>query len=382
MSKTGVEKDQSTLFRTIPCISCGTPADQHRIILRTRAVHEGSFKGAPLTVAGCPNCGLIFLQPQPTPEALGHFYQHEYYAGKAVPEPQKAVLQEKSVKEPLYSWLIAQLPVKVTGWSILDIGSGYGGWLKCFDQSNRLAAIEQSQQAVKIATEVFGIQVYPVDFMDNHLEGQQFDLLTGLAIIEHFTDPLAALVEMNRLLKKGGYLYLQTPDVHGSVFRRGVEYNFKVVHTFYYSFATLSDLMRRSGFEIIASRRRLPFVENTSLRHPEKFLVGELDIVARKQGDRTLEDARTRPPSGESIDSVLASINAARRRDRVYIWFAALRANRAFNNCLKLLFKMAVKSGFVSRQLPNDKQPGPLNYSMQTGQSILNAKDTKADSAN
>ena len=94
----------------------------------------------------------------------------------------------------------------------MDIGCGYGVWLRNFGDSNRLLGIEQSVQAAKIANERFGIEVHQIDFMQNDLPESSFNLVSGLAMIEHFVDPLAALVEMNRVLRADGYLYRSGPQ--------------------------------------------------------------------------------------------------------------------------------------------------------------------------
>lgn len=317
-------------FQHISCINCATTADKHHVLVQTEVIHEGHLKGAPLTVVVCPKCGLVFLNPQPTREALGRFYEHEYHGGPvALPAKERLITRRMWQRDFFYSWLVnALLPEEVTSWNVLDIGSGYGVWLQWFDKSCRLVGVELSWQAANIASKLFGITVYQIDFMENRFQDEQFDLVTGLAVIEHFPDPLAALVEMNRVLKRGGYLYLQTPDLHGLVLRQGVEKYFKLVHTFYFSLATLSSLLQKAGFEVFAFRQRPALLETSSLWHPGNYWSGELDILARKRHERTLEDAQSHPYSGDDVSSVLSSLQAALKRDKLYIWLGASRSNR------------------------------------------------------
>ncbi len=359
------------LFRTVDCMGCGSPVEQHQKIIQATAIHKGQFQGMPLTAVCCRSCGLVFLQPQPEPEDLGNFYEHEYYAGKAV-SPQAIMERETRAKQVLHTWLIEHMPDKVIDLDILDIGSGFGVWLQMFDQSNRLFGIEQSQQATEIARG-FGIHVHQVDFMDNQLNSRQFGLVTGLAVIEHFIDPLAALIEMNRVLEYGGYLYLQTPDLHGLMFTIGVDYQFKVVHTFYFTLTTLSELLRRAGFHIIESRCRPPLVESATIWHPHNALAGELDILAQKQHEVTLEDARSQKPLYvEKPDTIMASIQTALKRDRHYLWLAEWRKNPVFNRGYGVLRKLA------TRILPHpvlSKQLGQLT--LDDYQQYRDGKDSK-----
>jgi len=246
-------------------------------------------------------------------ESIRQFYSSEYYDDTESAITLKALISQKAwLENSLYFWLVSQLS-GITGSSILDIGSGYGLWLHLFDKSNHLVGIELSRQAANIARDFFGLTVYQTDFMKNEFKNAEFDLVTCLAVIEHFPNPLIALAEVNRILKRGGHLYLYTPDLHALVLRNGIESYFKLVHLFYFSFSTLSSLLRKSGFEVIAYRQ-----------HPaiaEKRQVGTLEILARKEEGRNLEEAQIRPSSCSELSSVLSNVELAFKRDRLYIWF-------------------------------------------------------------
>lgn len=331
-------------YQVISCANCASLPNTHQTFIETRVTHYGHMQGDPLTVVVCPVCGLVFLNPQPTPAALKQFYSGEYYAKAAPVRSAAALTAEKAwQREFLFTWLLDHLPEPVQGWNILDIGAGYGTWLSWFDPSNRVAGIENSRQACEVARSVFQLEMVESDFLSNGLGGDTYDLLSGLAIIEHFNDPLHALVEMNRLLKPGRYLYLQTPDVHGMVLRQGIARYFKVVHTFYYSLETLTSLLGKAGFEVIASRRRLPLIRTSSLLYPENYWSGELDILAVKRKNRTLEDASNQPHTSSDREAVRASLAAALQRDRFYIPYASLYQKPLIRIPFKLLFRLARK---------------------------------------
>ena len=311
------------------------------MFIQSKVTHHGHMRGDPLTVVICPQCGLVFLNPQPSPRALNRFYSEEYYAGSR-PVTDAALTSSKLwQRDFLFTWLTDNLPVPVEDWDILDIGAGYGTWLQWFDKSNRATGIESSHQACEVARSVFGHNMHETDFLANELPGDTFDLITGLAIIEHFNDPLEALVEMNRLLKMGGYLYLQTPDIHGMVLRQGITRYFKVVHTYYFSLETLSSLLVKAGFEITATRRRPPLVETTSFLSPDNYWSGELDILAKKRENRDLVDARVLPHNCNNIDAVITSLNVALIRDRTYINYARVHRKPIIRIPFKLLFHLA-----------------------------------------
>ena len=281
--------------------------------------HQGHLVGRPLQAVICTQCGLAFLNPQPKPDALSRFYSAEYYAGQSPHDfdIDKHLRAREWQRQVLFDWVIAHLP-EVRAWSILDIGCGYGAWLRNFGDANRLLGIEQSVQAAKIAKERFGVEVHQTDFMQNDLPAGSFDLVSGLAMIEHFVDPLAALVEMNRVLRPDGYLYLQTPDLRGLVLRRGIARFFKLVHTYYFSFTTLAGLCEKAGFEVVAARERRPVLSTSDFLRPRNFLVGEIDMLVRKRTDTDLSGARQRPGRNEDPAEITAIVKQAWTRDRRY----------------------------------------------------------------
>lgn len=44
-------------------------------------------------------------------------------------------------------------------------------------------------------------------------ERESFDAIVEIALIEHLVDPIQHLKEINRILKKGGFVYLDTPNI-------------------------------------------------------------------------------------------------------------------------------------------------------------------------
>jgi 2-polyprenyl-3-methyl-5-hydroxy-6-metoxy-1,4-benzoquinol methylase len=331
----------SEKYNSIPCINCGSEPENHQVYIKTKVTHHGHLRGDPLTVVICTVCGLVFLNPQPTPQALNRFYSEEYYAGPKNITADYLTSSKKWQHDFLFSWLSAYLPGPINGLNILDIGAGYGAWLQWFGKSNQVTGIESSRQACEVARTVFGLKMLETDFLSNNLTAEEFDLITGLAIIEHFNDPLEALVEMNRLLKTGGYLYLQTPDIHGMVLRQGIHRYYKIVHTYYFSLVTLTNLLAKAGFAIAASRCRPPLVETSGVLCPDNYWSGELDILARKEVDKRLFPVQEHPNYCNDTEAALASLDKALIRDKGYIFYAKIHRMPLIRIPFKMLFRFA-----------------------------------------
>ena len=337
----------------VSCVNCNTSSAEHRRLLKTRVIHRGRFYGQPLTIVACPNCGLVFQNPQPSAEQLNLFYKKDYYSGKAF-SAEKRVGKKSVLMELLYRWLTGHLS-EIDSWRILDIGAGYGQWLNMFDKSNKLLGIESSTQAIAGAKELFGIDMLNTDFMKSRLERGSFDLVTGLAVIEHFLDPLEALVAMNRILRKGGYLYLHTPDFFGMVLRKGIAKYFKIVHTFYYSTETLASLLEKAGFRVVASRRIPAVVETSSLWNPGNYFDGRLDIVAQKEQDFDPGTARQRAYRADDIDSVIRCYQETLKRDRLYHRVSSLRRHNIWRYPTALFLALCSAFAMIMVKKPRSK---------------------------
>lgn len=57
---------------------------------------------------------------------------------------------------------------------------------------------------------------YRFDLIDaSHPESEQapFDIIVSIALIEHLVDPISAMIQTRELLKPGGFVYIDTPNI-------------------------------------------------------------------------------------------------------------------------------------------------------------------------
>lgn len=329
-------------FQWIHCAACDSPPSQHLSYIQTQVTHAGHLYRKPLQVVICAQCGLAFLNPQPKAEALARFYESEYYAGSHPISEEERLKKKSWRKEILYDWLVTFLP-PMRDWTILDIGCGYGEWLKYFE-GNKLIGIEQSLQAAEAGRKALKLDVRTCDFMANGFAGEHFDLITGLAILEHFLDPLAALVEMNRILKPGSFVYIETPDLHGMVLRGGIPRFFKLVHTYYYTEQSLRNLLHKAGFEVVGLRHRSPVLNTCTTLRPTNYWSGELDVVARKEKDITLQQARAIPAAKGDVDKSFAALEEALARDEKFARLGALYRKPVLGKLCHFLVRLGMMS--------------------------------------
>lgn len=105
----------------------------------------------------------------------------------------------------------------------LDIGAGTGQFILALREAGARAwGIEPSWLRRSYAWERFALELYPelVDeaFWQSGKMGK-FDLITLWDVLEHVNFPVETLQHSVRLLKPGGWLFLETPSRHSAAYR-------------------------------------------------------------------------------------------------------------------------------------------------------------------
>lgn len=101
------------------------------------------------------------------------------------------------------------------GDSVLDVGTGTGVFvpflLRKIGREGNLTCLDYSEEMLKIArAKGFkgNIRYLCAEIENNRLNGESFDAVVCYSVFPHFANKPKALKEINRLLKKGGRLYI------------------------------------------------------------------------------------------------------------------------------------------------------------------------------
>jgi len=96
---------------------------------------------------------------------------------------------------------------------IIDIGCGTGTGLKSFeDEGFEVTGIEPDPSRARIGRERYGVNIIETTVDDYVLESEAFDIVTCLHSLEHFHSPYTVMKSIARLVKEGGYVYIEVPD--------------------------------------------------------------------------------------------------------------------------------------------------------------------------
>ena len=208
-----------------------------------RFVPTSSDFGIFYKLVECENCGVVFSAREHDAEDL-----HSLYS-EAVDSLYTSQLQERSViASRILSSIEDVVPQKGR---LLDIGSSYGTLLRLAQEDNwQVDGVELNQDACNYCKGTYDINVFCGKLKDaNYLDGY-YDVITAIEVIEHVTKPKEFLMEINRILKPNGILFLVTPNLESlSAKLLGKRWwSFREMHLHYFSKTSLFWLLNHTNF--------------------------------------------------------------------------------------------------------------------------------------
>jgi len=249
-------------FIAVPCPACGTKTS-------TPVYEKYGMKHV-----FCAACETQYISPRPPPSVLRDFYtgskNYEYWATHIFPAT--AETRREKIFKPR-ARRVADL-CKEHGCEtnlLVEIGAGYGFFceeLKKLSLFKKVIAIEPTPHLAQICRDK-GIEVVEQVVEDVKFD-QQADVVANFEVIEHLFDPEAFLRATLKLLRPGGFLILTCPNIAGFETQTLKQYSDTIDHEHlnYFSPASLGQLARRVGFEVVTSHT--PGVLDVDIVH-ERF---------------------------------------------------------------------------------------------------------------
>jgi 2-polyprenyl-3-methyl-5-hydroxy-6-metoxy-1,4-benzoquinol methylase len=238
----------------------------------------------------CSRCHSAYLDPRPNEASIGRAYG-VYYTHAVRSQPHRTGLLRQwqraltngylnarygTQRQPasrLGVWVARMLPVRRQkrdaefrflpkppgGQRLLDIGCGNGDFLaNARDAGWDAVGIDADPEAVAIARQR-GLDVRTGSIELFAGETGCFDAITLSHVLEHLHDPGQMIRAVHRLLKPGGVLFVDTPNIQSGGARRwgrnwrGLE---SPRHLVIFSMAGLVGMLKSAGFEQVEARRR------------------------------------------------------------------------------------------------------------------------------
>lgn len=197
-------------------------------------------------IVQCRRCGMVSAVP-----TLRHDDIIEGYR-RVVDEE---YLVEEAGRRELFSWIAGAMDGYVArGRRLLEIGSNMGVFLDVARIHGWDArGIEPSKWAVEQGVERFGVNLKQGTIEDLDAGAASADAVVMLDVLEHLSDPLAALRRLRRVIDDEGMLALSTVNLAGLHARlRGRTWPWFIrSHLHYFAPETLGAMLSRAGFRMV-----------------------------------------------------------------------------------------------------------------------------------
>jgi 2-polyprenyl-3-methyl-5-hydroxy-6-metoxy-1,4-benzoquinol methylase len=177
------------------------------------------YRGASFPLVECRVCGMRFLSVQPAREAFAELYSAEYFVSDYRCGRSDTPYADEAAFRVEDTGLLAEFAKLGPPGALLEIGAA-GGWLlrHAAERGWRAQGVEISDAGVEHARSL-GLTVFHGDLEGAALPTGAFDLVYMGDVLEHVPDCRATLVEVRRVLRPGGHLYLRGPITTNSLAR-------------------------------------------------------------------------------------------------------------------------------------------------------------------
>ncbi len=206
-------------------------------------------------VMRCQSCSSEFLKNYK--QNRDHIYSRSYYDPWNLEEDDTATARMKHLN---FQNLIDRLEKRcegVNGKKFLDIGCATGYMLDVAREKGcEVYGVELSTwactQAVKRHKNVFNKSLEECSFARNF-----FDFISMTDVLEHIDSPHIFFEELNRIIKRGGYVLITTPDnlswSRRCMGRKWFHFN-KDDHIIFYNRKALSYISGLHGFQVLEEK--------------------------------------------------------------------------------------------------------------------------------
>jgi 2-polyprenyl-3-methyl-5-hydroxy-6-metoxy-1,4-benzoquinol methylase len=189
----------------------------------------------------CSNCSFVFAKKIPTQKELELHY--EGYG-------RNDYLSPITIKR--YNDILDGFEKYKKTKKLLDVGCGIGYFLEvAIKRGWEVFGTEYTDEAIEICRKK-GISMHKGVLNPENYEEESFDIITSFEVIEHINNPIPELKNFYKLLRKGGLVYLTTPNFN-SLLRYRLKSEYNVIcypeHLSYYTPKTLKKVFLNTGFQ-------------------------------------------------------------------------------------------------------------------------------------
>jgi 2-polyprenyl-3-methyl-5-hydroxy-6-metoxy-1,4-benzoquinol methylase len=236
------------------CVLCGKRGEGDTLFTATDRLYRTTSER--FRVVRCRHCGLLRLEPRPSPEQLRRYYPENYWFS---PDRSVAGRMEETYRRLVLRDHVGfvERAVEAAGVAgpVLDVGCGGGLFLGMIrERGFRVVGLDISPAAAAVAWGRKGVPAVCGTLAAAPLARESFAAVTMFHVLEHLEDPRAYLEAARALLRPGGRLIVQVPDAACWQFRllgaawTGVDVPRHLVN---FRARDLEALLASQGFEVL-----------------------------------------------------------------------------------------------------------------------------------
>jgi SAM-dependent methyltransferase len=239
-------------YETVPCNLCHNTT--YRIVypalarpIANLAVEFRSSGDEPLSdrLVACTTCGLQFVSPRLRPELILAAYREG---------SDEVFVSQASARERTFVRALQLIEARAPGRGrLLDIGTAGGAFLHVAAARGwEVSGCEPNKWLCEWGRKTYGLDIRPGTLFDYRHPDHAFDVVTAWDVLEHASDPMAFLRECQRILKPGGLVVVNCPDI-GSWIARVMGRRWPMLlstHLYYFTRRTLGQSLERAGFRV------------------------------------------------------------------------------------------------------------------------------------
>lgn len=154
---------------------------------------------------------------------------------------------------------------------LLDVGCNVGIFVKLANEYGLNAiGVDIDQYAVKFGRGKFRVDLRCQNIRETRFDQNEFDVVVLSHTLEHIPKPIKLLEEINRILKPGGILVIETPNIEGlpvklQKLRGELWYGYNPrQHVWHFSPKTIRHVVESTKFELVELKtKRSMYYEKT-----------------------------------------------------------------------------------------------------------------------
>ncbi len=208
----------------------------------------------------CRQCGLVYVGERREDFTFSRFDPER---SRRLAERVRALelvdeeveVREAPVREQVMAERLRWVQRFIASGRLLEIGCADGAFLKLAARAGFHAhGIEPDPVTSAVARQCSNIVVFPGTLADAPYPAASFDVIVLFHVLEHLDSPRRALHEIHRLLRPGGVIVIETPNIASLWFRLlGRRWRqFIPDHYYFFSPVTLTRLLEESRFRLLA----------------------------------------------------------------------------------------------------------------------------------